>query len=50
MKEPPKIDPRLEDLCEAVGNTKDKMDGKLGPTWEGPYEITKIAQREGLSS
>ena len=29
-------------LREVTLNTKNKNDGKLGPTWEGPYKITKV--------
>ncbi|GFY84506.1 hypothetical protein Acr_03g0012800 [Actinidia rufa] len=32
-------------LRRAVGNTKDLADGKLGPNWEGPYKIIKLAVR-----
>ncbi|GFZ11148.1 hypothetical protein Acr_22g0005460 [Actinidia rufa] len=27
---------------KVVGNTKDPVDGKLVPNWEGPYKITKL--------
>ena len=30
-------------LRKDVGNTKDTVDGKLGPNWEGPYKIIKLA-------
>ena len=29
-------------LRKAVGNMWDKNDGKLAPTWEGPYKVTAI--------
>ena len=32
-------------LRKVVGNTKDPTDGKLGPNWEGPYKIIKLADR-----
>ena len=32
-------------LKKVVENTKDMVDGKLGPNWEGPYKITKIADK-----
>ena len=30
-------------LRKVLGNTRDPVMGKLGPTWEGPYRITSIA-------
>ncbi|XP_057463838.1 uncharacterized protein LOC130753679 [Actinidia eriantha] len=30
-------------LRKVVGNTKDPTDGKLGPNWEGPYKIIRLA-------
>ena len=30
-------------MRKIVGNTKDPTDGKLGPNWEGPYKIVKLA-------
>ena len=32
-------------LRKVVGNTKDPTDGKLGPNWEGPYKVIKLAGR-----
>ncbi|GFY88776.1 hypothetical protein Acr_06g0007160 [Actinidia rufa] len=32
-------------LRKVIGNTKDPTDSKLGPNWEGPYKITKLAGR-----
>ncbi|GFS29078.1 hypothetical protein Acr_00g0005240 [Actinidia rufa] len=32
-------------LRKVIGNTKDPTDGKLGPNWEGPYKIIKLAGR-----
>ena len=42
-KELPQINPRLSNLFEAAGNTKDSADAKLNPNWEGPYKIVKLA-------
>ena len=28
-----------------VGNTKDLVDGKLDPNWEGPYKIVKLTSK-----
>ena len=30
-------------MKKGFGNTKDPTDWKLGPNWEGPYKITKLA-------
>ena len=30
-------------LRKVLGNTKNPTQGKLGPTWEGPYRITSVA-------
>ena len=43
--EPPQIYPRLVDLFEAIGNTKDSANEKLGPNWEGSYKITMLANK-----
>ena len=32
-------------LRKVVENTKDPMDGKLKPNWEGPYKIMKLARK-----
>ncbi|XP_057488501.1 uncharacterized protein LOC130774471 [Actinidia eriantha] len=32
-------------LRKVVGNTKDSTDGKLGPNWEGPYKVIRLAGR-----
>ncbi|GFY90940.1 hypothetical protein Acr_07g0011360 [Actinidia rufa] len=32
-------------LRKVIGNTKDPTKGKLGPNWEGPYKIVKLAGR-----
>ena len=32
-------------LRKVIGNTKDPAEGKLGPNWEGPYKIVKLAGR-----
>ena len=29
-------------LRNIVGNSKDPMDGKHGPNWEGPYKFIKL--------
>ena len=29
-------------LRQVLQNTKDTVAGKLSPTWEGPYKITKV--------
>ena len=44
----PKVQPKqfsIGDLIlrKVVGNTKDLADGKLGPNWEWPYKIVKLA-------
>ena len=44
-KELPQINPRLSNLFEAAGNTKDSADGKLGPNGEGPCKITTLVGR-----
>ena len=30
-------------MRKVIGNTKDPADRKLGPNWEGPYKIVKLA-------
>ncbi|GFY95487.1 hypothetical protein Acr_10g0008720 [Actinidia rufa] len=32
-------------LRKVIENTKDPTNGKLGPNWEGPYNIVKLASR-----
>ena len=32
-------------LREVTLNTKNPTDGKLGPTWEGPYKVTKVYKK-----
>ncbi|XP_057497351.1 uncharacterized protein LOC130782072 [Actinidia eriantha] len=32
-------------LRKAIGNIKDPTDEKIGPNWEGPYKIVKLAGR-----
>ena len=29
-------------MRKVVGNTKDPIDGKLRPNWEGPYKIVRL--------
>ena len=29
-------------MRKVVENTKDPVDGKLSPNWEGPYKIVKL--------
>ena len=32
-------------MRKVVGNTKDPADEKLGPNWERPYKIVKLASK-----
>ena len=32
-------------LREVTLNAKNLADGKLGPTWEGPYKVTKVYEK-----
>ena len=33
-------------LCRITPTTKDSTQGKLGPTWEGPYKIVHYSRQE----
>ena len=37
-------------LRKVVWNTKDPVDEKLNPNWEGPYNTTKLARKKELTS
>ena len=32
-------------LCKVTTATKDPIQGKLGPTWEGPYRVVHYSRR-----
>lgn len=36
-------------LRKVFQNTRDPTDGMLGPTWEGPYQISKIVEQGAYS-